>query len=73
MFPFVASQAIALRQATQKPVKAGPRRTGAAPPVRPAKKGRFRRILDALIESRRRKADLELDAHRRRHDVDTHD
>ena len=66
MFPFVASQAIALRQAKQRPAE--PRPTGAEtdPQPRSAGKGFFRRFLDGLVESRLRKAHLETATHRRR-------
>jgi hypothetical protein len=68
MFPFVASQAIALRQATQR--RAVSRRYESAP--RSARKGVFRRILDGLVEARLRKADLEIATHRRRSGPVTH-
>lgn len=66
MFPFVASQAIALRQVKQGPADSRPTGADANPQPRIARKGVFRRILDGLVESRLRKADLEIAAHRRR-------
>jgi hypothetical protein len=72
MFPFVASQAITLTQAKQKSVEGGQRSADADAPVQTVKKGRFRRVLDALVESRRRKADSEIKVHLRRIGVDGH-
>jgi hypothetical protein len=66
MFLFVASQAIALRQAKQGPAKSRPTGADTNPQPRSARKGVFRRILDGLVEARLRKADLEIAAHRRR-------
>jgi hypothetical protein len=65
MFPFPASQAIALKQAMQKSANTAPRGADANPPVQSVRKGLFRRILDAFVESRRRKAELEIATHRR--------
>jgi hypothetical protein len=63
MFPFVAPQAIALKQAIRKP----DRQRIADPnlPVPAVRKGLFRRILDVLAESRRRRADLEIQRQQR--------
>jgi hypothetical protein len=69
MFPFVASQAIALKQAKRTPAKAAPGSGDASPRVRTARKGFFRRVLDALVDSRRRKADLEIEAQERLHGI----
>jgi hypothetical protein len=66
MFPFVASQAIALRQVKQRPTESRPTGADTNPQPRSARKGVFRRILDGLVEARLRKADLEIAAHRRR-------
>jgi hypothetical protein len=66
MFPFVASQAIALRQAKQRPAVSRPTGADTNPEPRTARKGVLRRILDGLVESRLRKADLEIATHRRR-------
>jgi hypothetical protein len=66
MYPFVASQAIALRQVKQRPVESRPIGAERNPQPRAARKGVFRRILDALIEARLRKADTEIATHRRR-------
>ena len=62
MFPFPASQAtalsqaVALKRAMSKPVKTGPSSSDASPTVPTVRKGLFRRLLDILVESRRRKA-----------------
>jgi hypothetical protein len=45
----------------QKPANTAPRGANARPP----RKGLFRRVLDALVESRRRKAELEIETRRR--------
>jgi hypothetical protein len=65
MFPLVASQAIALKQARQKRVETGRYSADSHPPVRTVRKGLLRRLHDALVESRRRKADREIEARRR--------
>jgi hypothetical protein len=72
MYPFVASQAIALRQVKQRPVESRPAGAERNPQPRAARKGVFRRILDALIEARLRKADTEIATHRRRSGPVTH-
>ena len=72
MFPFVATRAIALKQAKQKSVKVAQRSADADAPVQTVRKGLFRRVLDALVASRRRKADLEIEVRRRRIGVDGH-
>jgi hypothetical protein len=75
MFPFVASQAIALTQARRKPDKqriTNQRITDPKPPVPAVRKGLFRRILDVLAESRRRRADLEIQRHQRWIESDGH-
>jgi hypothetical protein len=66
MYPFVASQAITLSQVKQRPVESHPTGADTNPQPRTARKGVFRRILDGLVESRLRKADLEIATHRRR-------
>jgi hypothetical protein len=71
MFPFVASQAIALQQARRRPD--GQRITDASPPVPAVRKGLFRRFLDILVAARRRRADLEIERHRRWIGVDGHE
>jgi hypothetical protein len=63
MFPFAASQVIALKPARRKPD--GQRIADPSPPVPAVRKGVFRRILDVLAESRRRRADLEIERQRR--------
>ena len=73
MYPFVASQAIALRQAKQRPAESRAAGADTHPQPRTARKGVFRRILDALVASRLRKADLEIAAHRRRSGPATHE
>jgi hypothetical protein len=72
MYPFVASQAIALRQVKQRPVESRPAGAETNPQSRAAMKGVFRRILDALVASRLRKADMEIATHRRRSGPVTH-
>ena len=71
MFPFPASHAIALTQAKRKPTKALPRATDPQPPVRPVKKGVLRRVLDALIDSRRRRVEQEIETRRRTSGVES--
>jgi hypothetical protein len=66
MYPFVASQAIALRQVKQRPVESRPIGADANPQPCTARKGVLRRILDGLVEARLRRADLEIATHRRR-------
>ncbi len=63
MLPFVASQAVALSQAKREASKAG-RRTakGAAPRTG---KGFFSMLFDALVESRKRQAAMEIQRQRR--------
>jgi hypothetical protein len=63
MFPFVAPQAIALKQAIRKPDRQ--RIAAPNPPVPAVRKGFFRRILGVLAESRRRRADLEIQRQQR--------
>src|SRR5262245_60966971 len=76
MFPFpgsqatALSQAVALKHAMPKPVKTGSSNADASPPVPTVRKGLFRRVLDILVESRRRKADREIGTHRRWMGVD---
>jgi hypothetical protein len=68
MYPFVASQAIALQHAIRKPDKqriTDQPITDPSPPVPAVRKGLFRRILDVLVESRRRRADLEIQRQQR--------
>jgi hypothetical protein len=65
MFPFVASQAIALKQAGQRRVETGTLSADSRPPVQTVRKGLLRQLHDALVESRRRKADREIEARRR--------
>ena len=72
MFSFVASQAIAQSQAKQKSSKPRPRGSDAGSERRPSGKGFFGRVLGALVQSRLRKADLEIAAHRRLSGQDTH-
>lgn len=71
MLPFVASQAIAQRQAKQKSRKPGTRSSDADAGRRTSGKGLFGRVLGALVQSRLRKADLEIAAHRRLNGQDT--
>ena len=50
MFPFVAPQAIALKQAKQKSVKAAQRSADTDPPVQTVRRGLLRSVLDAFVE-----------------------
>jgi len=61
MFPFVASQALALQQAKQKrkPANAEPRRTNPNAHVPPMRRGLLQRLLDVVVRSRRREADVD--------------
>jgi hypothetical protein len=71
MLPFIASQAITQRQAEQKSSK--PRLSSDAVSERHTSgKGFFGRVLGALVQSRLRKADLEIAAHRRLSGQDAH-
>jgi hypothetical protein len=63
MFPFVAPQAIALKQAMRKPDRQ--RIADPNPPIPAVRKGIFRRFLDVLVESHRRRADLEIQRQQR--------
>ena len=66
MFPFVASQAIALRQVKQKPRKPLARSADTSSERQNSGKGLLSRAFDALVQSRLRKADLEIAAAHRR-------
>jgi hypothetical protein len=57
MYPFVASQAIARKQAKRMPPKPALRNAVADPLVQTVRTALLWRFLDALVESRRRKAD----------------
>jgi acyl-CoA reductase-like NAD-dependent aldehyde dehydrogenase len=63
MFPFVASQAIALSRAKQKASKAPASGQRSATPR--SRKGFLSRLFDALAESRARQAAMELQRQRR--------
>ena len=60
MFPFVASQAIALSQVKKKSSAPADSRV----PQR-TRKGLFSRVVDALIQSRERRAEREIERHGR--------
>jgi hypothetical protein len=66
MFSFMASQAIALSQAKQEPSKSPAR--GQQGIAQPARKGFWSRVLDAMVNSRARRAQMEIRYHRGLHE-----
>ena len=60
MFPFVASQAIALSQVKKKSNAPADSRV----PHR-SRKNLFRKVVDALVQSRERRAEIEIERYRR--------
>ncbi len=60
MFPFVASQAIALSQVKKKSNAPADNRV----PQR-TRKGLFSSVVDALVQSRERRAEIEIEHYRR--------
>ena len=66
MLSFMASQAIALSQAKQK-ASAAPA-TGRQSAAQRTSKGFFSRLLDAMVDARMRRAEVELRYHRGLHE-----
>jgi hypothetical protein len=66
MFSFMASQALALSQAKQEPNKSPAR--GQQGIAQPARKGFWSRLHEAMIDSRRRRAEIELRYYRGLHE-----
>jgi hypothetical protein len=67
MLSFMASQAVALSQARLEP-KRSPKRSpvsGHHNPARRSGKGFFSSVFDALVETRMRRAEIEIEHHRR--------
>jgi hypothetical protein len=65
MFAFIASQAVALHRANQLSSKREAPGAGATPEKQTRENGLLSRAFDAIVESRLRKAKLEVEAHRR--------
>ena len=65
MFSFMASQAIALSQAKQESRAPRTRDVALDPAPRTDKKRLLSRVLDALVEARMRRAEIEIEHHRR--------
>jgi hypothetical protein len=62
MLSFVASQAFALSKAEQKPSEASA--NGQQSPASQVRKGFFSRVFSALLKSRMRRVDKEIERHR---------